>query len=390
MADEPKPIYTSRSQYNAGMECQMSRALEYHYSEDGTWSGPGLQPVSRPNYFALGTLIHDTLESLAQGVDPEALVATIWEFAQDADKLDWGAGETNTPSIMAREWCTYTEAVMWAWNKYRLPDLLAEYEVVAVEGELAVDLGTIYPPTSSGGRREGHRLIWQSRPDIVWRRRRDDGLFVMDVKTSGSRDTAAQIEVKLQHSTLVHAQMASLEASMGESAIGFLYEGVYKGYQEKKPHRDIGYKRQMTPFIYVYFTPGDGLSDPVMSDSNWRSGKPTMLCNLPMTIKDYIEGLPSAVVLKQFVVPPPLGIDPRKVDQWKAQVPVEETRWVAPQEPFPMNDNHCFRYGVKRRCHFVPLCYTEATRKDPIGSGEYAVRVPHHEVPTSPMTTTNN
>jgi hypothetical protein len=46
-------------------------------------------------------------------------------------------------------------------------------------------------------------------------------------------------------------------------------------------------------------------------------------------------------------------------------------------EHFPMNDKHCRRYG--RPCQFEPLCYDEGVAADPLGSGLYKARTPHHE-----------
>jgi hypothetical protein len=386
---KPQPVFTSRSQFLTGLDCPQQRAWNFHYSADGLWNGPGIQPTQRPSYFELGTLIHEALEAVAQGEDPQAVREQIWEFQNRADYLDFGHGETNDPNILVREQATFVEAVMWLWFKVRLPVLMEEYELVQVEKGLEVQLGELScncgfglnpQPECDKCAGTGIRpLIWQSKPDLLWRRRRDQALFVMDLKSSGSRDKPADIDHKFQHSTLFHAQMAAVEAEFGEPCIGFMYEGIYKGYQEQKVHKDLGYKRQMSPLIYAYYTEDDGLSGMKLSADNWRTGRPTLLCDLPMSIKDYVYNLEEAIQQKQFVIPPPLGIDPRKVARWREQVPAEEARWLNPKAPFAQNDGHCFRYGIKRHCQYLKACYSEAVRADPLGSGDYVVREPHHE-----------
>jgi len=394
MAD-PIPVYTSRSQYLSGLDCPRMRALNYHSDGAGGWEGGGLQLAKQPSYFQLGTSLHNALEAVATGVDPYEVQGQIWEFESLADALDFGTNEID-PHLGVREAATFIEATMWLFLDIVLPGLLQEFVIEEVEHEIAVPLKPL-PCAHCGGpyykdceycAGTGERpLIWMSKPDMVLRRKRDQALFCLDLKSSGQRHTPADLEKQFQHSTLVQAQMASVEYAFEEPCIGFIYLGVYKGYRERKVNKSLGYKRQVSPLVYAYCdtTLADGLSKPAISHDNWRTGPPKLLADLPhMSIRDYVLALPEPVKQAQFMLTDsPIGLDPHKVQQWREEVWQEERRWVVPEAPFSHNDNHCFRYGVHRPCGYLACCYSENVKADPLGSGLYVPRVPHHDMPHS-------
>ena len=402
---EAIPVYTSRSQYLSGLDCAHMRALNYHSDGVGGWvgSGGGLQPgglvpAKQPSYFQLGTNLHNALEAVSIGVDPYTVQSQIWEFESLADNLDFGSSNEIDPKIGVREGATFIEAAMWAYLDVALPRLLAEYSVEQVEYEINVPLKSLpcaHSPTTPDPllallectycAGTGERpLIWQSKPDMILRRKRDKALFVLDFKSSGQKHSGADLEKQFQHSTLVQAQMASVEYAFSEDCLGFIYQGIYKGYRERKVNKILGYKRQVSPLVYAYCdtTIADGLSKPVTSHDNWRTGPPKLLADLPMSIREYVLSLPQEVKEAQFMLTAaPIGFDPAKVKQWRDEVWAEERRWVTPTAPFPSNDNHCFRYGVNHSCMYLSCCYSANVKADPLGSGLYVPRVPHHEIP---------
>ena len=394
----PKPIYTSRSQYLAGLDCQHLRALNYHADGGGGWEGRGLQVAKEPSYFRLGTTFHEAIEAVATGVDPYEVQSQIWEFESLADQLDFGHSGDIDPKIGAREGACFIESVVWLFLDIMLPRLLEEYTIERVEHEINVPLkplSCVHCQLKFSHERvqwdkeceycvgTGERpLIWQSKPDMVLRRKRDKALFCVDLKSSGLKHSPADLERQFQHSTLVQAQLAAIEHEFKEPCIGFIYLGVYKGYRERKVNKTLGYKRQVSPLVYAYCATAvdDGLSKPVTSHDNWRTGPPKLLADLPhISIRDYVLGLPEEVKQAQFMMTDsPIGLDPHMVQQWREEVWREEQRWIKPTAPFPSNTNHCFRYGVNRSCSYLACCYTPAVKRDPLGSGLFIPRIPHH------------
>lgn len=47
---------------------------------------------------------------------------------------------------------------------------------------------------------------------------------------------------------------------------------------------------------------------------------------------------------------------------------------------FPQHDNHCLRYGSP--CSFSEVCFNDMVGDDPLGSGLYQIRTPHHSTET--------
>ena len=87
----PIPVYTSRSQYMSGLDCQHMRALNYHSNglggELASWDGIGITPKKEPSYYQLGTLLHNALEALCLGVDFQQIQQDIWKFEGMSEEL---------------------------------------------------------------------------------------------------------------------------------------------------------------------------------------------------------------------------------------------------------------------------------------------------------------
>ena len=395
---DPIPVYTSRSQYMSGLDCQHMSALNYHSNglggELASWDGIGITPKKEPSYYQLGTLLHNALEALCLGVDFQQIQQDIWKFEGMSEELDFGHSGEIEPHIGVREGATFIEASCVAFQEVILPKLLAEYEVLHVEHEISLNLNPLpcaHCPKEFESECQycddtGERpLIWQSKPDVILKRKRDGCLFVMDLKSTGRKQSGADLERQFQHSILVQAQLAALEEQFGQPATAFIYMGILKGWRQRTPDKHLGYRRQVSPFIYAYCSPEvpDGLSKPVTSHDKWRTGPPKLLADLPhTTIRDYVLALPREVKEAQFLTTAaPIGFDPLMAARWREEVWKEELRFLDPQPPFPSNSNNCFRYGVNRACVFLSCCYSENVKNAPLDSGLYVPRVPHHEIP---------
>ena len=372
-----QPIYVDRSRYLDGQNCQRLRALTYE-TPNGPDQPRGWTPSKRKHYYEVGSTLHEALEKVAQGGDPQAEAERIWAFTENLDALDWGSGgETNLPpDLKAREAATWIEAAMWVWVIERLPWLKKEFEVVAVEQELQMPLGVI----------ADQPVIWMSRPDMILRRRSDQSLFVMDFKSSGFKEDAASLDLTLQHKVLVYAQLAAVEHTYGEPVTGYLYEGFYKG-QNREDKRQ-GFKRRYSPLAWAYCSPSDGLTKASVDAENWRLGTARLLKDLPgWTIKDYVAECltPEQRQGQLMYSAESIGANPAQVERWKKQVLAEEAKWQAwhlagaSLDSVPQNDDHCMRYRGEP-CSYLAACWDEAVRQDPVGSGKYSARTPNHPI----------
>lgn len=417
---KPQPIYVDRSRYLDGQNCQRLRALSYE-TTNGEGQPQGWSPTKRKHYYEVGTTLHNALEKVALGGDPEEEAKRIWAFTENLDAFDWGGGESSLPpDLKAREAACWIEAAMWTWVIERLPWFKKEFEVVAVEKELQMPLGEfpclarhfeyglsnvslpeiVYciPEDAYGSSPDGELrrcplcagtgkrpVIWMSRPDMILRRRSDRSLFVMDFKSSGFKEDAASLDLTLQHKVLVYAQLAAVEHAYGEPVIGYLYEGFYKG--QNREDKRLGFKRRYSPLAWAYCSPGDGLSRASVDAENWRLGTARLIKDLPgWSIKDYVAEVltPEQRQGQLMYSAESIGANPAQVGRWRLQVLGEEAKWQswhaagADLNALPQNDDHCMRYRGEP-CSYLSACWTEAVRCNPIGSGQYVPRVPNHK-----------
>ena len=372
-----KTIYTDRSRYVDGLNCSRLRYLGYEHN------GRGITPMARPSYFEVGTTVHEVLERLI--VNPVKETATriaqelIWSFMDKAEQFSWP--EEGPPlDLSAKEQATWIEAVMWAWLEVRVPAILDEYEIVAIEKELEYSLGYVHEMVHA--KSLGYYstdVVWLSRPDIILRRKSDKLLYVMDLKTM-KQARIGDLDRNLAHSVLVQGQMAAVEHCYGEPVGGFLLEGILKG----APRMDnrLGYKRYYSPLTWAY-TSGveDGLVSAKTSHDNYRLGPPVLLSDLSsISIEQYVNDLPREVKAAQFVQPEPIGVNPLMVERWRRYVLTEEqSRIETIEATATMNTDHCYKYTNSYPCQFVSACFDEAVRDDPVGSGLYTKRIPNHE-----------
>lgn len=388
----PKPIYVDRSRYLDGQNCQRLRALTYE-TDNGPNQPKGWVPVKRRHYYEVGQTLHKALERVFTGSDPAYEAERIWAFTENPDALDWGNGESSLPpDLKACEAATWIEAAMWTWVIERLPYLQKEFEVVACERELEMPLGEIQCPCITAGELHAEcaatsairPVIWLSRPDVILRRRSDRSLFVLDFKSSGFKEDASSLDLTLQHKVLVYAQLAAVEHALGEPVTGYLYEGFYKG--QNREDKRLGFKRRYSPLAWAYCSPSDGLSKASVDAENWHLGTARLLKDLPgWTIKDYVQEVLTEEQRQGQLMysAESIGANPVQVERWRRQVLAEEAKWQrwhlagASLDEVPQNDDHCMRYRGEP-CSYLPACWDEVVKVDPVASGRFCARTPNH------------
>lgn len=308
---------------------------------------------------------------------------------------DYRARVTGNDFLVAEQLCLL-EGLVRAWNAVRLPALRREYDVVDVEKEIAWD---VTPDI---------RLM--VRMDAVLRRKVDGLLFVKDYKTvSAIYDDFGK---KFEHDSQLLCYTLAAEAIYGEPIGGLLMEGVIKGKRAKdrasySPYRDEII--QQSALCYAFKSPTkDGF--PLYERSWSRGAEKIPVWEMPGGIERWLATEWSPLDMQELFVTP-LAIKPmrRDLERWQRQTIAQELRiqqdvaeaeglfnalltctdddetaekiWDQYQRVldslFPQNHNHCFRY-FGYPCAMERLCFTEAVENDPLNSGFYETRIPHH------------
>lgn len=368
-------------------DCRRLRYLTYHYA------GKGISRTTASLPLINGDFVHKALACLIQGQDLDTVLDALSNEYR-ADMLGRTVHGELDLDFLINEQLTLLEGLVRAWHRVRLTPLLAEYDVVDVEREVEWELAP--------------GITVMLRMDVVLRRKRDRLLFVKDFKTLGVlRDDWAK---KFEHDTQLLCYTLAAEAIYHEPIGGLLMEALIKGRRatEKAITSPFhGLKIQQSTLCYAYRQRVAKGADLFVYEKAWsRGAEKVPVWELPGGIEHWLATEWSDLDCGELFVSLP-AIKPIRRDQerWLAQMAYQEhtiegdvemveslrlafeeeqndETWEnyqdALNELFPQNHNHCFRYSFNHPCPNEQFCFTEAVEADPLGSGLYQVRVPHH------------
>lgn len=336
-----KPIYlTDRTTIETDWECGMKRWWYKHQD------GGGIVPVKEPTYYREGRLIHADLAKIAEGHSLEQVLGDI----ETPDPLD----------IMAVE--VWSRRIGWitAWATWIWPSLRLNYEVMFAERELILEYGPLWVANTA---------------DLVVRDNRDGRVVVFDFKSVGmlTRNWVNHWPYAVQ----MHINTKAVEVEIKEAPKFAQVIGLVKGHEEGGKLRH--------PYVWAY---SDG-------QAGWSKGwKKDWL--LRPTVE--YPGGPHAWALKlgqeeaqeQFVFSAPIIPDERLLESLLADRTQREAdiafyfdgdhasgnRHRATFEP---RFSKC-RPSIGSECAYLGACHNAEINADPLGSGLYVKRTPHHEV----------
>jgi len=356
-------IYIDRSRIQSYDDCHRMRFLNYH------WGGTGLDKKDPSLPLLEGQLIHTAIESVAANrytVD-EAVTFAV------AD-LDIALREIGEPEQhFLNEQHRLLDGLVRLWTKYRLPILLQEFEIVSIEDEFEWPLD-----------KEVSMMV---RCDMILRRRSDGTLFILEFKTVGmaGEEWAKQWENNSQ----VLSYTGAVEWKYQQPCGGVIIDGLVKGrrVKEKGQNQFNGQTIQQSPICYCYHRDG-------VFSSKWTRGWDKVATWEHMSTEKWLQMGIGEEGARDILIPGlPIRIDATEIDSWKRQT-IEKERGIKTDlisveyDPstdggaidcyFPKNYNHCRRY-YGYPCKFLELCTNRQVANDPLGSGLYVERTPHHK-----------
>lgn len=407
-------IQTHRSGISCAQECMRKRWHVYE-SPNGTKAG-GFERLKLALPLATGIYVHTGIGAVLLGTSIDDAV----KLACDGYKEEIASRGLETEVLdqmedVISEQNALIEALVRAWNRIRLPYYLENYDIVAEDIEREESVLLIEP--DSLGVMPGVELL--ARTDALLRRKLDGKLFIANWKTVGSADyrwyQGWEVDMQILTETL------AVEKRLGERLGGVIVEGLIKGARYKVKDKEgevIGY-RQGTPLIYGYKHPGNPPIDPPAYDFNYTKRKGWSRFNVweekveyvelpagtytkgeefsaepqPMSsIAWWIDWLPEELLEAQFAIVPPLlrdqAVMESKVRQIVAierqiylgkmtyeQAESDEQRLIVLDNMFPQNERACI---WPSKCSVYDICWTGGVSADPIGSGLFRARIPHH------------
>lgn len=338
----PLLFITDRTSIETDWKCgAMLWWYKYH-------QGKGIVPKDEEEHFLVGRDIHEDMEGFPLGKGVEDILSTLPSFEScegDQFKLE----------ILCRRrgWVIAFGEVVW-------PYLMQHYTVEAVEKELVFDRSPLWI---------------QVKPDLVLRNKKTGRLVYIEYKSTASLspkftahwDTAIQL----------HLGIAALEEELGEKVefgqvIGF-NKGTWRG---RLIHPFVwGYRNSETGEVQVPYKYGldHYPAWEYHSHDEWvrqLAGREALEAQFgwsaPVFKNDHLI---NKIVERRLV---------REEEIWTVKDQCqgnEEER----NKHFEMRPIHCLP-SFGSGCVYSQCCFNESVGKDPIGSGLYIERTPHHEL----------
>lgn len=366
---EPILWLTDRSRMVAYRNCPRLRYLRYHAE------GSGLERKAASLPLVTGQAVHTALAQILRGDAPEDAIVSAWTQYMD-EVTSRGVQASGIHDAFLAEQRALLEGLVWAWNRVRLPAIRAEYDLVSVERDMLWTMGT----------QDGVTVVDMVKCDALVRRRSDGTLFYLEFKTTtqGGDEWIKQWE----HNSQLLINTVAVEELLGERLGGVLIEGLLKGRRapERLRHSPFrGRVLQQSALCYAY-AQTDSLGGRHYSldyvSPKWERIAVWTEVDARRWTHDVMTTEQCAAL---FVPCPPIRPRNELLARHRAQMLHQESA-IARMLPsadldrdFPMNDDHCYRYWGNP-CEMEELCFNAAIAQDPLGSGLYQRRRPHHEL----------
>ena len=378
---------------------------------------------------------------LPTALEVRAVIADVREkYERKLTKKGFRGGMFTSPIIeeTIREQSALISGLIWVLTVHLLPWLHTNYKILEVEQErlhfLQCECGAGPLDQAHHDQRGCTGKALMLRTDILAQHRIGGHLAYFEAKTTGwdSDAWAEQWEVKPQ----LGLGTLDLEKRYGQEVSEIYIIGMSKGSRKKDPGNDSegsafeGMKRQQSALCYGYCRPGnpplakdDWLPSYMwindagekktaskahkrkgvwhLTDSDWavwqayKGSDPTLPAE-----EFWVRQLPKSVLDKIVFVLGPMNRQDQQIqslrrgfigeeDRWQQilwQLYEQQTAgvgWATPgfqrllDELVPRSWD-CRRFGKEHECEFIPICFKHAGFEDPIGSGRYVPRRPHH------------
>lgn len=348
-----------------------------------------------------------------------------------------GLLQSERTDTIIREQQTLIAGLIWATCRSVLPWIYQHYRIIQAELESIYVLDCTCGLSSAVLNAEAHDArgcngIGQMlKQDAIAEKRVGGSLAYFEAKTTGwgGDNWAPQWETKPQLGIGNFGIKERYDKEISENFILALYKGARKTSQPKDPFEEA-VTRQESPFCYGYCKPGN----PPMATDDWRhtydytdeygasrrvskAHQKRGVWELPQSdwlpyveakrlhpelspIEIWISLMPQPELDKQVYLIGPLNRQDAQILSLKRQIVGEERHWQQvlwklyeaqqgglhwPSDAFQaLLDElipaswECRRFGVKHECQHKALCFKESGWEDPLGSGVWVPRRPHH------------
>ncbi len=347
-------FYTDRTSIETDWTCEQSHYWRTYHN------GTGMVPAQEPEYFLQGRTIHADYAAVMTGSEARPLARRLIEDVLAIPDV----------TQMALEQAWWHAGMVLAFAKYIAPKWMATYDVWLVEKEIVLNR----PPLALACTID---LALKSKPGLPPRR------IITDYKsvrwlTKGWTDHwpyAVQMQINPK----------AVEEWSGERVDATYVVGLQKGEFRK------GLLRH--PYIYAYATAdgtewvGEWKANPFALRGVWEMGMGPDRSPAPVDIalerlEGWVEKLGEGVAIEQHPMSLPVFENERMMerlieDQIRREHEIRDGL-AKGAHPFRANFKAC-KPEIGSACAYLAACWNEEVNRDPLGSGLYVPRTPHHD-----------
>lgn len=377
------PHYVSRSASEVDDTCPRRRYW------NTVFHGIGLEPTGTSEDLIVGTALHAGPEALWRTGNIDIAIAAMKSIPEWI-KL----------GLMWQYWC---EAILRAYYRVRYLVMVKTWAPLAIEEEVTYDLGAS---------QEGRPLILLAKPDLVLKHRLTGITRYVEFKSTRIMDD------KFMESWRKAVQLAAGQLCF--EAKGVIIDQVQVAFWCKGAKTQDGYWR--TPFLSAWRTKDPSTirikaAGVVTSDTKvvyyaakrpekWAGWERFDVWESGMTPREWVNHLSNSDMEKELPETPEMVFEPALRNSWARQLAhregviadastnlirnfleYDEDKKAAYkqeeqdilEECFPQKFRQC-RPAQGYPCPFETLCFNPTIAADPITSGLYKYREPHHAI----------
>lgn len=295
----PALWYTSGTVIRTGQtDCAFKRFLNYHAGRHGT--GFASRKTAIP--LATGSGVHTGMELIGGWILDWQAANPGKRLLPDHPALDevigWGAAEAaagyarkarargleltalDVDSAAATEQLileqqTLIESQVWIYCLGRLPIMLAEHVLLAVEHEespvidCTCGLGDWVGQAETHAQRGCAGIVMQGKADFLWRHVDSNKIVYEEFKTKATPNYGW--EQQWEHSGQLLINMEAASQRIGEEVSEAFVPVLFKGKRDRIKRGDqTSPKIQQSPLVWPWFYPGNGMNRPPEWASRWE------------------------------------------------------------------------------------------------------------------------
>ena len=346
------PLLTDRTTIETDWTCGMRR---WWYKEEG---GVGIVPVDTPAALRQGSEYHVDFADIAEADSPEKAAIQLIEGLESRI-------HSTTDGILQEE---LTRRAGWiAANALFLePQTRQDYLTLGVEFELVLERGDLWIAAT---------------PDRVLERKTDGAVIYRDYKGVGGWGVTKRWLDQWPYAVQQHTVLKALEEELGRKVAFGQVIGLSKG-QEK-------YGRLQHPYVWAYWSDKEGWI-PAGEGGGKKDLTPRPVWEYDGGILEWVRKLGPEVAAGQFAFSPPIYLNERLLadlvtSRTRREKEVRIIRRRAQEDRtlrakyFEPKHSACSP-AIGSSCPYLLACHNETINRDPLGSGLFVRRTPHHEL----------